>query len=239
MVLAAWQMAAHPLQSSAMSTSLHALPRVLLTGFDPFNGASVNPSWQAVRALHGKRVMGRRLVAAQLPTEFGAVLNRLDALLARWQPELVVCVGQAGGRAALSLERVAINLIDAPIADNAGDQPVDRPVVPGGPAAYFSTLPVKAGCAALRRAGLPAEVSHTAGTFVCNQVFYGLMHRLATQPALSRVRGGFVHVPWLPEQGSPAMPLTDVVQGLKEIVRLSLDGQAEDATNFAESGRMH
>ena len=222
-----------------MPTHSHALPRVLLTGFDPFNGASINPSWQAAQALHGKRVSGRRLVVARLPTEFGAALHRLDALLARWQPEMVVCVGQAGGRAALSLERVAINLIDAPIADNAGDRPVDMPVVPGGPAAYFSTLPVKAACAALQRAGLPAEVSHTAGTFVCNQVFYGLMHRLATQPALSQVRGGFVHVPWLPEQGSPAMPMADVVRGLKEIVRLSLDDQAQDAIEMVDSGRTH
>ena len=222
-----------------MQTLRSARPRVLLTGFDPFNGASINPSWLAVQALHGKQVLAHRLVAAQLPTEFGAALNRLDALLARWQPELVVCVGQAGGRAALSLERVAINLIDAPIADNAGDQPVDMPVVPGGPAAYFSTLPVKAACAAMQRAGLAAEVSHTAGTFVCNQVFYGLMHRLTTRAELAHVRGGFVHVPWLPDQGSPAMPLADVVQGLKQIVRLTLDDKALDAINADSNGATH
>lgn len=222
-----------------MQTLRSARRRVLLTGFDPFNGARINPSWQAVRALHGKQVLSHRLVAAQLPTEFGAALNRLDALLARWQPELVVCVGQAGGRDALSLERVAINLIDAPIADNAGDRPVDMPVVLGGPAAYFSTLPVKAASAALQRAGLAAEVSHTAGTFVCNQVFYGLMHRLATRAELAHVRGGFVHVPWLPEQGSPAMALVDVVQGLKLIISLTLGKQSIVAIKVDSSGRTH
>ena len=214
-----------------MTTARAKPPTVLLTGFDPFNGASVNPSWLAVQALHGRQVRGRRLVAAQLPTDCAAALPRLDALLLRYQPELVVCVGQAGGRAALSLERVAINVVDAPVPDNAGAQPVDVPVVPGGPAAYFSTLPIKAACAGLRQAGLPAEVSQTAGTFVCNQVFYGLMHSLVTWPQLAHTRGGFVHVPWLPEQGSPAMPQADVTRGLKLIVQLSLD-QVNDSAMY-------
>lgn len=214
-------------------------PTVLLTGFDPFNGASVNPSWLAVQALHGKQVRGRRLVAAQLPTDCAAALPRLDALLRQYQPELVACVGQAGGRAALSLERVAINVLDAPIPDNAGAQPVDVPVVPGGPAAYFSTLPIKAACAGLRRAGLPAEVSQTAGTFVCNQVFYGLMHSLATWPQLAHTRGGFVHVPWLPEQGAPAMLQTDVSRGLRLVVRLALDQVDDGAVYSLGAGATH
>lgn len=223
-----------------MSTTACAKPpKVLLTGFDPFNGASVNPSWLAVQALHGKQVRGRRLVAAQLPTDFAAALPRLDILLRQHRPELVVCVGQAGGRAALSLERVAINVVDAPVPDNAGAQPVDVPVVPGGPAAYFSTLPIKAACAGLRRAGLSAEVSHTAGTFVCNQVFYGLMHRLAIWPQLAHARGGFVHVPWLPEQGSPAMAPADVTQGLKLFVRLSVDCVDDSAMHSLNTGATH
>ncbi len=196
--------------------------RILLTGFDPFNGARVNPSWQAVQALHNRQIGGRRIVAAQLPTLFGASLRRLDTLLDQLRPELVICVGQAGGRGALSLERVAINVDDAPIPDNAGDQPVDTPVAAGAPAAYFSSLPIKAALAALRREGLPAEVSQTAGTFVCNHVFYGLMHRIATHPGLRHTRGGFVHVPWLPEQGTPHMPLGEVVRGLRVIVRSAL-----------------
>lgn len=222
-----------------MTTARAKPPTVLLTGFDPFNGASVNPSWLAVQALHGRQVRGRRLVAAQLPTDCAAALPRLDALLRQHQPELVVCVGQAGGRAALSLERVAINVVDAPVPDNAGAQPVDVPVVPGGPAAYFSTLPIKAACAGLRQAGLPAEVSQTAGTFVCNQVFYGLMHSLATWPQLARTRGGFVHVPWLPEQGSPAMAQADVTRGLKLIVQLSLDNVDDSAMYLLSAGATH
>jgi pyroglutamyl-peptidase len=153
---------------------------------------------------------------------FGTALEHLQTLMMAHRPTLVVCVGQAGGRAALSLERVAINLIDARIADNALAQPVDEPVVAGGPAAYFSTLPVKAMRVALQRQGLAAEVSQTAGTFVCNQVFYGLMHFLATQRGWRRVRGGFIHVPWLPEQGTPSMPLEDIVHGLRLAVRVAL-----------------
>ena len=200
---------------------------MLLTGFDPFGGATLNPSWLAVQALHGRRLLGHTLMAARLPTVFGDSLRTLQALLAQHRPALVVCVGQAGGRSALSLERIAINVDDAPIADNAGAQPIDTPVAPGAPAAYFSTLPIKAMRAALRREGLPAEVSQTAGTFVCNHVFYGLMHALATQPELRHTRGGFVHVPWLPEQGTPSMALDDVVRGLRVALRCALENRPQ------------
>ncbi|PKO76818.1 MAG: pyroglutamyl-peptidase I [Betaproteobacteria bacterium HGW-Betaproteobacteria-15] len=197
-------------------------PRVLLTGFDAFGGDAINPSWLAVRALHGRQIAGHTVVAAQLPTVFGEALRELHGLLVKHQPALVICVGQAGGRSALSLERVAINVDDAPIPDNAGAQPIDAPVAPGAPAAYFSTLPIKAMLAALQREGLPAEVSQTAGTFVCNHVFYGLMHTIAANPELRHTRGGFVHVPWLPEQGTPNMALDDVVRGLRVAVRAAL-----------------
>ena len=202
-------------------------PRVLLTGFDAFGGATLNPSWLAVQALHGRQVLGHTVVAAQLPTVFGTSLQVLSALLAKHQPVLVICVGQAGGRSAISLERVAINVDDAPMTDNAGAQPIDTPVAPGAPAAYFSTLPIKAMLAALQLEGLPAEVSQTAGTFVCNHVFYSLMHALATAPELRRTRGGFVHVPWLPEQGTPSLPLDDVVRGLRVALRCALAEPAQ------------
>jgi len=207
---------------AAPSNTAAKPPTVLLTGFDAFGGETVNPSWLAVRALHGRRIAGHRLVAAQLPTVFGAALTQLQALLRQHHPALVICVGQAGGRAALSLERVAINLNDARIADNAAAQPIDTPVVPGGPAAYFTTLPVKAMLLALQREGIAAEVSQTAGTFVCNHVFYGLMHALVMQRAYRNTRGGFVHVPWLPEQGAPSMALDDVVSGLRVAIRTAL-----------------
>jgi len=203
-------------------------PTILLTGFDPFGGASLNPSWLAVKQLHGRQIAGHRIVAAQLPTVFGESLHRLKALLKQHQPALVICVGQAGGRSAISLERVAINVNDAPLADNAGAQPVDTAVVPGAPAAYFTSLPIKAMLATLQREGIAAEVSQTAGTFVCNHVFYGLMHALATQRPLRLSRGGFVHLPWLPEQGTPSMALDEVVRGLRLALRCALlaDGDA-------------
>ena len=207
---------------AAPSPTRPASPCVLLTGFDAFGGQALNPSWLAVQALHGGRIAGHRVVAGQLPTAFGAAPTQLQALMQVHRPALVICVGQAGGRPALSLERVAINLIDARIADNAQAQPVDEPVMPGAPAAYFSTLPLKAMLAALQRDGIPAEVSQTAGTFVCNQVFYALMHALATRRGWGRMRGGFIHVPWLPEQGTPSMPLADIVRGLRLAVGVAL-----------------
>jgi pyroglutamyl-peptidase len=210
------------MSARSLSPAAHASPKVLLTGFEAFGGASINPSWQAAQALHGRQIARHRVVAAQLPTAFGTSLGVLSALLAQHQPALVICVGQAGGRAAIGLERVAINLNDAPLADNAGAQPIDTPVVTGAPAAYFSSLPVKAMRAALQREGIAAEVSQTAGTFVCNHVFFGLMHALATRRALRHTRGGFVHVPWLPEQGTPSMALDEMVRGLSLAVRCAL-----------------
>ena len=201
---------------------------VLLTGFDPFGGESLNPSWLAAEALHGETIAGRRIVAVQLPTSFARGPRTLRAAIRRHAPELVVCVGQAGGRAQISLERIAINVDDARIADNDGAQPVDTPIVRGGPAAYFSTLPIKAMYAALREADIPAEISQTAGTFVCNRVFYALMHALAEDANLRvGIRGGFVHIPYLPEQaaarpGAPSLSLGIVVAGLRIMIETAL-----------------
>ncbi|MFT3778089.1 MAG: pyroglutamyl-peptidase I [Ottowia sp.] len=209
---------------------------VLVTGFDAFGGDALNPSWEIARALHRRQVAGHRVLAAQLPTVFGAALARLDELLAAHRPALVICLGLAAGRAALSLERVAINVDDARIPDNAGAQPIDVPVVAGAPAAYFSTLPIKAMRQAMLAAGVPAEVSQTAGTFVCNHVFYGLMHRLATVRRLAGARGGFVHVPLLPAQGAPGLPLALMVEGLRVGIRTALT-TAEDVR--AGAGAVH
>lgn len=195
-------------------------PCLLVTGFEPFGGEVENPSAEAVQALDGWRVAGARVHTRVLPCVFGQALQVLNQALAECRPRLVLAVGQAAGRAELSLERVAINLDDARIPDNAGGQPVDRPVVAQGPAAYFSNLPVKAIVAALRGQGLPAGVSHSAGTFVCNHVFYGLMHRLTACPG---VLGGFVHVPLSPRQaarqpGQPSMDPALVRRGLEIIL---------------------
>ena len=158
-------------------------PRILLTGFEPFDKDSVNPSWEVARALHGETIAGAQVHAVQLPCVFGAAMEVLDEALASLQPSLVISLGLAGGRSEITPERVAINIDDARIPDNAGKQPIDAPVVDKAPAAYFSTLPIKAMVRNLRDAGLPASVSNTAGTFVCNHVFYALMHRLARRAA--------------------------------------------------------
>ena len=192
-----------------------ALPTLLLTGFDPFDGAKSNPSWDAASALDGCVIGGHRIAARRLPTEFEASLRALRAAIRETGPSLVVCTGLAGGRKELSLERVAINVDDARIADNIGAQPVDARIAARGPAAYFTTLPIKAMLAALEKQGIPAHVSQTAGTFVCNHVFYGLMHALRRTPG---VRGGFIHVP---RAGRGGMPLDQIVEGLRIALRVA------------------
>ncbi len=205
---------------------------VLLTGFEPFGGGKVNSSWEAVRRLNGRVIRGHRIVARRLATVYDQSLATLRRHLTTVKPALVICVGQAAGRAEVTPERVAINVDDSRIPDNAGRKPVDGPVVPGGPVAYWSTLPVKAIVRALRRCGIPASVSPTAGTFVCNHVFYGLMHELAKNG--NQVRGGFIHVPLLPapttprrgsgraKSGPSGLPLEMMVEALKVAVRESL-----------------
>jgi pyroglutamyl-peptidase len=196
---------------------------ILLTGFEPFGGESINPSWEIARALDGQQIGGARVVSTCLPCVFGDALTRLNKALLELQPALVLALGQAGGRAELSLERVAINIDDARIADNAGQQPIDEPVIAGAAAAYFSTLPIKAMVAGLRSAGFPAGISQTAGTFVCNHVFYGLQHSLRA----GSVRSGFMHIPLLPEQaahlaGQASMALPTMVEGVRLALKLAL-----------------
>lgn len=223
-----------PKKNSRLPVASQPPPRVLLTGFEPFgddriSAQPVNPSWLAARALHGKRIKGHQIVAVELPCVFDVTITALTKLLRTYRPALVICVGQAGGRSAVSLERIAININDARIPDNEGSQPIDTPVHADGPPAYFGTLPIKAMLLAMQHAGIPAEVSQTAGTFVCNHVFYGLMHALATQRGLSETRGGFIHVPLIPEQGSPALPLDILVRALRIAVATALTTATDTA----------
>ncbi len=202
---------------------------ILITGFEPFDGDRLNPSWEVARALDGRRVAGHRLVALRLPCTFADAMPALNAAIDSLRPCLVLGLGLAASRAAVSIERLAVNLIDARIPDNAGVQPIDEPVVAEGPAAYFTSLPVKALHAALHEAGLPVEVSHSAGTFVCNQVFYTLMHRLRAWPGLS---GGFIHLPPLPEQaarypGCRPLALDEQVRAILLAVTVALTRPAE------------
>lgn len=195
---------------------------VLLSGFEPFDGAAVNESWEAVRraapALHESGVLARALL---LPVEFDHAAETLLAAVREQRPSLVVAVGLAAGRGAITPERTAVNVQDARILDNAGARPIDAPCVPGGPVGYFSTLPIKAMVAAARPG--PAAVSQSAGTFVCNDVFYRLQHALATEPGLAGIRGGFVHVP-----AADVVAPGDAAEALGRMVRAAIS-TASDA----------
>lgn len=200
---------------------------ILVTGFEPFGGDRVNPSQQIARALDG-RVFGRHVVAgATLPCAFADSRTELIRLLRAHQPVLVVCLGLAGGRAAITPERVAINVIDARMPDNRGAQPIDVPVIRSGPAAYWSRLPIKAIVAALEQRGIPGAVSATAGTYVCNHIFYVLMHALRWQRS---VRGGFIHLPFAAETapaGAPGLPLALMTEAIVSAIEVSLTGRRD------------
>jgi pyroglutamyl-peptidase len=201
-------------------------PTVLLTSFDPFEGEMLNSSAVAVSALRDKQIVGHRIITAELPTVFGTSLQILRKLLAEHKPSLVICVGQASTRTSVSLERVAINAIDARIPDNCGYQPFNEAVLPDGPVGYFSTLPLKAILQALKKADIAVEISQTAGVFVCNYVFYGLMHELSTRRMFRRTLGGFIHLPVLPHQAAgcavPGMPLEQMVKALRLAIKTAL-----------------
>ncbi|MEV0481881.1 pyroglutamyl-peptidase I [Streptomyces sp. NPDC050508] len=196
------------------------MTRILLTGFEPFGGEASNSSWEAVTRAAAETPPGTNITVTRLSCAFGTALDELRAAITRAAPDLVLCTGQAGGRPDLTVERVAVNVDDARIPDNSGRQPIDEAVVEAGPAAYFAALPVKACVAAARAVGVPASVSQTAGTFVCNHVFYGLMHLFATE--LPGLRGGFVHVPYTPEQtlgtARPSLPSSLAARGLRAVL---------------------
>jgi pyroglutamyl-peptidase len=204
---------------------------VLLTGFAPFDGAAVNESWEAVRpAARSLRDSGLAVEILELPVEFGRAGELLARAVRDRRPRLVIAVGLAAGRSGITPERVAVNLRDARIPDNAGASPIDEPVVADGPVGYFSTLPLKAMVAALAADGVPGAVSQTAGTYVCNDVFYALQHLLATEDALAGIRGGFVHVPSADVVDSPtaARALARMVEvALRTEVDAVLPGGAE------------
>ena len=200
--------------------------KVLVTGFEPFGGETMNASLEAVRRLPA-RVGALEIETATLPTSFARAHAALEAAIMRTNPDIVLCVGQAGDRAALCIERVAINVQDAEIADNDGAKPVDAPVIAGGPAAYLATLPVRAAVAALQAEKLPAQLSMSAGTFVCNHVFYGLMHLAAARG--HPFRAGLLHVPRLPQQApdgkAPQLALDDIVRGITIVLEAAAASQ--------------
>lgn len=199
-----------------------AMKTILVTGFAAFGGEKINPSWEAVKQLDQLIIDEHQLIARQLPCSFAESSQHLTKLLEELQPQIVLNIGQAGGRLDISLERVAINLDDARIADNLGAQPIDQIIIKDAPSAYFTNLPLKAILQAVRSNGIPASISYSAGTFVCNHVFYTLMHWINTvNPA---IKGGFIHIPYLPEQAAvlgaqPSMTRETVISGLKIILK--------------------
>ena len=198
------------------------MKRVLLTGFEPFAGASLNPSEQIVNSLKAREIEGVELHTAVLPVVFTESSELLRHLIKLHNPDVVICLGQAEGRSEISFERVAINLDDARLADNAGRTVTDQPIVEGGPEAKFTTLPVKEMVAAVRAEGIAAGLSTTAGTFVCNHIFYAMQYALADTSVLS----GFIHVPLMTEQkrafaGLPTMPLDRQVRAIEIAIQVA------------------
>jgi pyroglutamyl-peptidase len=200
---------------------------VLLTGFEPFAGAASNSSWDAVERVAQTWSGEAELIIELLPVTFAGASASMRELIKRHKPDLVIGVGLADGRAAITPERVAINLEDARIPDNAGDQPDSRAIDPAGPAAYFSGLPVKAIAARIREAGIPSQVSDTAGTYVCNSLMYGAMRAVEG----TDVMAGFIHVPCSPElaagTGNPYLEIDDIARGLTIAIEVSLETRAE------------
>lgn len=196
---------------------------VLITAFDPFGRSEVNPS-EAVVEMLPATIDGAAVQTAVIPTVFGTSAKKITSLIDELEPDVVIMLGQAAGRAAVTPERVAINIDDARIPDNAGNSPIDEPIAPGGPAAYFSTLPFKAITKAISEAGIPAAVSNTAGTFVCNHVFYAVMHHLVQQHPSTRA--GFIHIPAIPEQklgaDVPTLELSTIASAIEIAIAATL-----------------
>lgn len=184
--------------------------KVLVTGFDPFGGESVNPALEAVMRLPDT-IAGAEIIKEEVPTVFQKSGEVLESLIVKHEPDVVICVGQAGGRSSISVEKVAINFVEARIADNEGNQPRDLKIKEDGETAYFSTLPIKALVMNMRKHEIPANISYTAGTFVCNDIMYNLLYMLNRK--YPQMRGGFIHVPFIPAQvvgkaeGIPSMSL--------------------------------
>ena len=213
--------------------------KILLTAFDPFGGESVNPALEAVK-LVPDTIGTTQVVKLEVPTVFRKSVQTVADAIRQEQPDAVLCIGQAGGRYDLTPERVAINIDDARIKDNEGNQPIDQPIFPDGAPAYFTTLPIKAMVQKIRQAGIPSSVSNTAGTFVCNHLMYGVLYTLSKY--YPEVRGGFMHVPFIPSQTvdrpspAPSMNIHDISRGISA----AIEAIAEHETDIAAAeGKTH
>lgn len=204
--------------------------KILVTGFDPFGGEKVNPALEAVKLLPSE-IHGAEVRWAEIPTVFHKSSEVLEAEIKRYQPDVVLCIGQAGGRASLTPERVAINQDDARIPDNEGNQPIDTSIRTDGAAAYFSQLPIKAMVQAIKEEGLPATISNTAGTFVCNHLMYQALY--LADKKFPNMRAGFIHIPYMTEQvinkpNIASMNLTDIIRGIEAAIGAIVDYKDKD-----------
>lgn len=203
--------------------------KILITGFDPFGGESINPALEAVKLMKDE-IAGAKIVKLEIPTVFGKSVEKVHEAMQKEKPDVVLSIGQAGGRFGVTPERVAINVDDARIPDNEGNQPVDTPIFADGEPAYFSSLPVKAMVEAIKAKGLPSSLSNSAGTFVCNHVMYGVLYYIHKQ--FPGVRGGFIHVPFIPSQvvakaNVPSMALADITESLEAAVEAIVKNQKD------------
>jgi len=212
--------------------------RILLAAFDPFGGESVNPALEAVKQVQST-IEGCPVIKVEIPTVFHRSIKVLEENIRKTDPSIILVIGQAGGRSEISVERIGINIDDARIPDNQGVGPVDQEIVPGGPEAYFSNLPIKAMTKAIRQAGIPAAVSNTAGTFVCNHILYGLLHHIHREKP--EARGGFIHVPFIPSQvtdkrGQPSMALGDITTAIEAALKAAVLNKEDVQT---QEGSLH
>jgi pyroglutamyl-peptidase len=203
--------------------------KILMTGFDPFGGDKINPSFEAVKGLKDV-IAGVEVVKLEIPTVFHKSIIELEKAIIREKPDMVICVGQAGGRFNLTIERVSVNVDDARIPDNEGNQPIDSAIFEEGENAYFSNLPVKAMVTAIQKGGIPASLSNSAGTFVCNHIMYGLLHLIHTK--YPEVRGTFIHVPFIPSQvmskpNTPYMDLEKITEGLTLAIKAAAENKED------------
>ena len=212
--------------------------KILVTGFDPFGGEKINPALETIKRLPDT-ILGAQIIKLEIPTVVGKSLAKIKEAVEKENPDVVLSIGQAGGRSEITVERVGINIDDCRIPDNEGNQPIDEPVVKGGPAAYFVTVPIKAIVENIKAHNIPASISNTAGTFICNHVCYGVAHLAAQRTAAEKpMKSGFIHIPFQPEQviGKPAltpsMSLETIVSGITH----ALEAIVEHGSDIKVSG---
>ena len=203
--------------------------KLLLTAFTPFGGESINPALEAVKQVKDK-IANLDIIKLEVPTVFNKSVKTVIDAMEKEKPDFVLCVGQAGGREGITPERIAINIDDARIPDNEGNQPIDRTIYPDGKNAYFSNLPVKAMVEAIKKAGLTSSLSNSSGTYVCNHLMYGVLYHI--DKIYKGMKGGFIHVPYIPEQtedkpDKPSMPLEDIVRGLEAAIMAIADNEKD------------